>query len=39
VEAGPAPRPLPHFAVRLTADGVLEVDKLETVKETEILKV
>ena len=39
VEAGPAPRPLPHFAVRLTADGALEVDKLETVKETEILKV
>jgi cytochrome b6-f complex iron-sulfur subunit len=39
VEAGPAPRPLPHFAVRLTADSVLEVDKLETVKESEILKV
>jgi len=39
VEAGPAPRPLPHFAVRLTADGAIEVDKLETVKETETLKV
>jgi cytochrome b6-f complex iron-sulfur subunit len=39
VEAGPAPRPLPHFAVRLTADGALEVDKLEAVKETEVLKV
>ncbi len=39
VDAGPAPRPLPHFAVRLTADGALEVDKLETVKEGEILRV
>jgi cytochrome b6-f complex iron-sulfur subunit len=39
VEAGPAPRPLPHFSVRLTADGALVVDKLETVKETEILKI
>ncbi len=27
MEAGPAPRTLPHFAVRLTADGALEVDK------------
>lgn len=39
VQAGPAPRPLPHFAVRLGPDGTLVVDKLETVKETEILKV
>ena len=39
VQAGPAPRPLPRFAVRLAADGALVVDKLETVKETEILKV
>ena len=39
VEAGPAPRSLPHFVVRLTADGALEVDKLETVKEGEILRV
>jgi len=39
VQAGPAPRPLPRFAVRLTADGALEVDKLETVKEGEILRV
>ena len=39
VQAGPAPRPLPHFAVRLTADGAIEVDKLETVKEGEILRV
>ncbi len=39
VEAGPAPWPLPHFAVRIAGDGALVVDKLETVKETEILKV
>jgi len=39
VQAGPAPRPLPHFAVRLAADGALVVDKLETVNEAEILKV
>jgi cytochrome b6-f complex iron-sulfur subunit len=39
VQAGPAPRALPHFAVRLTADGALEVDKLESVKEGEILRV
>jgi cytochrome b6-f complex iron-sulfur subunit len=39
VQAGPAPRPLDHFAVRLAPDGALVVDKLETVKNTEILKV
>ncbi len=39
VQAGPAPRALPRFAIRLTADGALEVDKLETVPEGEILKV
>jgi len=39
VEAGPAPRPLPHFAMGLGEDGVLVVDKLEVVKQTEILKV
>jgi cytochrome b6-f complex iron-sulfur subunit len=39
VEAGPAPRPLPHFSVRLAADGALVVDKLEIVEATEILKV
>lgn len=39
VQAGPAPRPLPHFSVRLAADGALVVDKLEIVEETEILKV
>jgi cytochrome b6-f complex iron-sulfur subunit len=36
---GPAPRPLPHFAITLTADGELRVDKLETVKKTQILRV
>ena len=39
VEAGPAPRPLPHFAVTVGEDGVLVVDKLDVVIETEILKV
>jgi cytochrome b6-f complex iron-sulfur subunit len=39
VIAGPAPRPLPHLAIRLAADGTLVVDKLEIVKLTEILKV
>jgi cytochrome b6-f complex iron-sulfur subunit len=39
VEAGPAPRPLPHFSLVLGEDGTLIVDKLEVVKETEILKV
>ena len=37
--AGPAPRPLPHFAIRLAPDGELMVDKLETVKPAEVLKV
>ena len=39
VQSGPAPRPLPHFSVRLAADGGLVVDKLEIVEGTEILKV
>jgi cytochrome b6-f complex iron-sulfur subunit len=39
VEASPAPRPLPHFAMTLGEDGALVVDKLEVVKDTEILKV
>ncbi len=39
VQAGPAPRALPRFAVHLAADGALVVDKLEIVKETEVLKV
>jgi cytochrome b6-f complex iron-sulfur subunit len=36
---GPAPRPLPHFAISLTADGELLVDKLQNIKLTQILKV
>jgi cytochrome b6-f complex iron-sulfur subunit len=36
---GPAPRPLPHFALRLMPDGNLLVDKLEIVKETQVLNV
>jgi cytochrome b6-f complex iron-sulfur subunit len=37
--AGPAPRPLPHFALSLTADGELLVDKLEIVEANQSLKV
>jgi len=36
---GPAPRPLPHFAITRTADGELMVDKLEVVKSSQVLKV
>ena len=36
---GPAPRPLPHFSITLTVDGELLVDKLETVKPSEVLRV
>ena len=36
---GPAPRPLPHFLMMLTLDGELQVDKLETVKINQALKV
>jgi cytochrome b6-f complex iron-sulfur subunit len=36
---GPAPRPLPHFAISLTADGELLVDKLQNVKNSQALKV
>jgi cytochrome b6-f complex iron-sulfur subunit len=39
VNAGPAPRPLPHFAISLTADGELLVDKLEIVGASQVLKV
>jgi cytochrome b6-f complex iron-sulfur subunit len=35
---GPAPRPLPHFAISLTADGELQVDKLQNVKSAQVLK-
>lgn len=36
---GPAPRPLPHFAITLTGDGQLQVDKLEIVNSGQVLKV
>jgi cytochrome b6-f complex iron-sulfur subunit len=36
---GPAPRPLEHFAVSLTADGELLVDKLQVVKPDQVLKI
>lgn len=36
---GPAPRPLPHFAMRLMPDGTLLVDKLNIVPKSQILKV
>ncbi len=36
---GPAPRPLPHFAISLTADGELLVDKLQNIKPGQVLKV
>jgi cytochrome b6-f complex iron-sulfur subunit len=36
---GPAPRPLPHFAISLTQDGELLVDKLETIKPSQAFKV
>jgi cytochrome b6-f complex iron-sulfur subunit len=36
---GPAPRPLPHFGISLTADGELLVDKLQNVKSQQVLKV
>jgi cytochrome b6-f complex iron-sulfur subunit len=37
--AGPAPRPLPHFAISLAADGELVVDRLSVIAPSEILKV
>lgn len=36
---GPAPRPLPHFAISLTADGELLVDKLQNISPTQVLRV
>lgn len=39
VEHGPAPRPLPHFALRLMPDGTLLVDTQEIVDEKQVLKV
>jgi cytochrome b6-f complex iron-sulfur subunit len=35
---GPAPRPLPHYSIKLTADGELLVDKLQTIKPDQILQ-
>jgi cytochrome b6-f complex iron-sulfur subunit len=37
--AGPAPRPLPHFAISLAADGELVVDRLSIIAPSEVLKV
>ncbi len=37
--AGPAPRPLAHFAISLTPEGELMVDKLSIVKPADVLKV
>jgi cytochrome b6-f complex iron-sulfur subunit len=36
---GPAPRALPHFSLRLMPDGTLMVDKLDIVKQSQVLKV
>src|SRR6202158_4257668 len=36
---GPAPRPLPHFAISLTADGEPLVAKLQNIKPTQVLRV
>jgi cytochrome b6-f complex iron-sulfur subunit len=35
---GPAPRPLPHFSISLTADGELLVNKLEIIKPEQVLR-
>jgi cytochrome b6-f complex iron-sulfur subunit len=35
---GPAPRSLDHFSISLTADGELQVDKLEIIKQSQVLK-
>lgn len=36
---GPAARSLPHYAISLTADGELQVDKLQIIKADQALKV
>jgi cytochrome b6-f complex iron-sulfur subunit len=36
---GPAPRPLPHFAISMTPAGELLVDKLQNIKPAQALKV
>ncbi|MGE5326013.1 MAG: ubiquinol-cytochrome c reductase iron-sulfur subunit [Deltaproteobacteria bacterium] len=38
VENGPAPKPLPHFALRLMPDGTLMVDTQEIVEGSQVLK-
>ncbi len=35
---GPAPRPLPHYSITLTADGELQIDKLQTIKADQVLR-
>jgi cytochrome b6-f complex iron-sulfur subunit len=35
---GPAPRPLPHYSINLTADGELLVNKLEIIKSDQVLR-
>lgn len=37
--AGPAPRSLPHFNIQLSSDGQLVVDKLNTISQSQILRV
>lgn len=39
VTGGPAPKPLPHFAMSLTVDGYLEVDKNVLVDLSDVLKI
>ncbi len=36
---GPAAHPQPHYAINLTADGELQVDKLQIIKADQVLKV
>jgi len=36
---GPATRSQPHYAINLTADGELQVDKLQIIKADQVLKV
>lgn len=36
---GPAPRPLPHYSINLTADGELQIDKLQIIKGEQVLRV
>lgn len=36
---GPAARPQPHYAINLTADGELQVDKLQIINADQVLKV